>query len=41
MTRGYERAALELAERREELCTENEDRTRAARGRSRRASRTR
>ncbi len=32
MTRGYERAALELAERREELCTENEDRTRALEG---------
>ncbi|MBV9948399.1 MAG: HAMP domain-containing histidine kinase [Myxococcales bacterium] len=29
MTRGYERVALELAERREELCTENEDRTRS------------
>jgi signal transduction histidine kinase len=29
VTRGYERAALELAERREELCTESEDRTRA------------
>jgi two-component system sensor histidine kinase HydH len=29
VTRGYERAALELAERREELCSENEDRTRA------------
>jgi signal transduction histidine kinase len=32
MTRGYERAALELAERREELCTEGEDRTRAMEG---------
>jgi two-component system sensor histidine kinase HydH len=32
MTRGYERAALELASRREELCTENEDRTRALEG---------
>ena len=32
MTSGYERAALELAERREELCTENEDRTRALEG---------
>ncbi len=32
MTHGYERAALELAERREELCTENEDRTRALEG---------
>jgi signal transduction histidine kinase len=32
MTRGYERAALELAERREELCSENEDRTRALEG---------
>jgi signal transduction histidine kinase len=32
MTRGYERAAMELAERREELCTENEDRTRALEG---------
>jgi len=32
MTYGYERAALELAERREELCTENEDRTRALEG---------
>ncbi len=29
---GYERAALELAERREELCSENEDRTRALEG---------
>jgi signal transduction histidine kinase len=29
MTRGYERVALELEARREELCTENEDRTRA------------
>jgi signal transduction histidine kinase len=28
VTRGYERAALELAARREELCSENEDRTR-------------
>jgi signal transduction histidine kinase len=32
MTHGYERAAFELAERREELCTENEDRTRALEG---------
>ncbi len=32
MTSGYERAALELAERREELCSENEDRTRALEG---------
>jgi signal transduction histidine kinase len=32
MTRGYERAAFELAERREELCSENEDRTRALEG---------
>ncbi|HTB79077.1 MAG TPA: HAMP domain-containing sensor histidine kinase [Polyangiaceae bacterium] len=32
VTSGYERAALELAERREELCTENEDRTRALEG---------
>ncbi|HZU82230.1 MAG TPA: HAMP domain-containing sensor histidine kinase [Polyangiaceae bacterium] len=32
MTRGYERVALELAERREELCSENEDRTRALEG---------
>ena len=32
MTRGYERAALELAERREELCSEDEDRTRALEG---------
>jgi signal transduction histidine kinase len=32
MTRGYERAAVELAERREELCSENEDRTRALEG---------
>ena len=32
MTHGYERAALELAERREELCTEGEDRTRALEG---------
>jgi two-component system, NtrC family, sensor histidine kinase HydH len=30
--RGYERAALELAERREELCSESEDRTRALEG---------
>lgn len=29
MTYGYERAAFELAERREELCSENEDRSRA------------
>jgi len=32
MTRGYERAALELVERREELCNENEDRTRQLEG---------
>jgi signal transduction histidine kinase len=32
VTRGYERAARELAERREELCSENEDRTRALEG---------
>lgn len=32
MTKGYERAALELAERREELCTEGEDRSRALEG---------
>ncbi|HLK38652.1 MAG TPA: HAMP domain-containing sensor histidine kinase [Polyangiaceae bacterium] len=32
VSRGYERAALELAERREELCTENEDRSRALEG---------
>jgi signal transduction histidine kinase len=32
MTHGYERAAFELAERREELCSENEDRTRALEG---------
>src|SRR5882672_3639719 len=32
MTYGYERAALELAARREELCSENEDRTRALEG---------
>ncbi|MGH7294144.1 MAG: sensor histidine kinase [Polyangiaceae bacterium] len=32
MTRGYERAAIELAERREELCSANEDRTRAIEG---------
>jgi len=32
ITGGYERAALELAERREELCSENEDRTRALEG---------
>ncbi|HEY8041418.1 MAG TPA: HAMP domain-containing sensor histidine kinase [Polyangiaceae bacterium] len=32
MTHGYERAALELAERREELCSENEDRSRALEG---------
>jgi signal transduction histidine kinase len=32
ITRGYERAALELAERREEVCSENEDRTRALEG---------
>ncbi|HEY5147546.1 MAG TPA: hypothetical protein VII82_12310, partial [Polyangiaceae bacterium] len=32
ITNGYERAALELASRREELCSENEDRTRALEG---------
>jgi len=32
MSRGYERAAIELAERREELCSENADRTRALEG---------
>ncbi|MGO9839117.1 MAG: ATP-binding protein [Polyangiaceae bacterium] len=32
MTCGYERAALELVERREELCSENEDRTRELEG---------
>jgi signal transduction histidine kinase len=32
LTSGYERAALELAERRAELCNENEDRTRALEG---------
>ncbi|HEY4014050.1 MAG TPA: HAMP domain-containing sensor histidine kinase [Polyangiaceae bacterium] len=32
MTRGYERAAVELASRREELCSVNEDRTRALEG---------
>jgi len=32
VTRGYEQAALELGERREELCSENEDRTRALEG---------
>jgi signal transduction histidine kinase len=32
MTRGYERAAIELASRREELCSENEDRTRSLEG---------
>jgi signal transduction histidine kinase len=32
MTRGYERAAMELAERREEVCSETEDRTRALEG---------
>jgi signal transduction histidine kinase len=32
VTRGYERAAMELAERREELCSEGEDRTRALEG---------
>lgn len=32
VTRGYERAAFELAERREELCSESEDRTRALEG---------
>jgi signal transduction histidine kinase len=32
VTRGYERAALELAERRDQLCHENEDRMRAFEG---------
>ena len=32
ITRGYERAALELAERREELCSENADRSRELEG---------
>jgi signal transduction histidine kinase len=32
MTRGYERVSLELAERREELCSEGEDRSRAIEG---------
>jgi signal transduction histidine kinase len=32
MTRGYEHAALELAERREELCSAGEDRSRALEG---------
>jgi signal transduction histidine kinase len=32
VSQAYERVALELAERREELCTENEDRTRALEG---------
>ena len=32
ITRGYERASLELAERREELCDEGADRTRAIEG---------
>ncbi len=32
MSYGYERAALEVAERREELCTEGEDRSRALEG---------
>src|SRR3984957_16646734 len=32
MTQGYERAALELAERREELCSAGEDRSRALEG---------
>ncbi|HVJ90446.1 MAG TPA: histidine kinase dimerization/phospho-acceptor domain-containing protein, partial [Labilithrix sp.] len=32
ITNGYEQTALELAERREELCTENEGRTRALEG---------
>jgi signal transduction histidine kinase len=32
MSRGYEQAALELLERREELCSENENRTRALEG---------
>jgi signal transduction histidine kinase len=32
MSRGYERAAFELAERREELCSENEGRSRALEG---------
>lgn len=32
MTRGYERAAIELAERREEVCSESADRSRALEG---------
>ena len=32
MSQGYERATLEVAERREELCTEGEDRSRALEG---------
>jgi signal transduction histidine kinase len=32
LTGGYEQVAIELAERREELCSENEDRTRALEG---------
>jgi signal transduction histidine kinase len=32
VTRGYERAALELAARREEICSDSEDRTRALEG---------
>jgi len=32
VTHGYENAAIELAERREELCSENEDRSRALEG---------
>ncbi len=32
VSKAYERVALELAERREELCSENEDRTRALEG---------
>jgi signal transduction histidine kinase len=32
MTRGYEQAALEIVERREELCSENENRTRSLEG---------
>jgi signal transduction histidine kinase len=32
VTHGYERASLELAERREEICNEGEDRTRAIEG---------
>jgi signal transduction histidine kinase len=32
ITRGYEQVAYELAERRDEICSENEDRTRALEG---------